>query len=42
MHHDWVSNLKPNAYRPDCFGYGFSKYYRIDVAKRAEYQKKYR
>ncbi|MGD0551353.1 MAG: ABC transporter substrate-binding protein [Sedimentisphaerales bacterium] len=42
MYHDWVSNLKLNAYRPDCFGYGFSKYYRIDVAKRAEYQKKYR
>ena len=42
MYHDWITNLKPNAYRPDGFGYGFSKYYRVDVAKRAEYQKKYR
>jgi ABC-type transport system substrate-binding protein len=42
MYHDWITNLKVNAYRPDCFGYGFSKYYRVDVAKRAEYQKKYR
>jgi ABC-type transport system substrate-binding protein len=42
MYHDWVTNLKPNAYRPDCFGAGFSKYYRIDVVKRAEYQKKYK
>jgi oligopeptide transport system substrate-binding protein len=42
MHHEWVSNLKPNSYRPDCIGYGFSKYYRVDAAKRAEYQKKYK
>jgi ABC-type transport system substrate-binding protein len=42
MYHDWVTNLKVNAYRPDCFGYGFSKYYRLDVAKRDEYHKKYR
>jgi peptide/nickel transport system substrate-binding protein/oligopeptide transport system substrate-binding protein len=42
MYHEWVTNLKPNAYRPDSFGYGFSKYYRVDAAKRIEYQKKYR
>ncbi len=42
MYHDWVCNLKINAYRPDGFGYGFSKYYRINVAKRDEYWKKYR
>lgn len=42
MYHEWVTNLKPNAYRPDCFGYGFSKYYRVDFKKRAEYQKKYK
>jgi ABC-type transport system substrate-binding protein len=42
MYHDWITNLKPNAYKPDCFGFGFSKYYRVDVAKRAEYQKKYK
>jgi oligopeptide transport system substrate-binding protein len=42
MYHDWIYNLKPNAYRPDCFGYGFSKYYRVDAEKRAEYKKKYK
>ncbi len=42
MYHDWVGNFKPNAYRPDSFGYGLSKYYRVDVAKRAAYHKKYK
>lgn len=42
MYHDWISNLKPSAYKPDCCGYGMSKYYRIDVAKRTEYKKKYK
>jgi oligopeptide transport system substrate-binding protein len=42
MHHGWVSNIKLNAYRPDCFGYGLSKYYRVDADKRAEYKKKYK
>ena len=34
LHHDWVHNYKPHA-----FGYGLSKYYRIDKAKRAAYKK---
>jgi len=33
LHHDWVHNYKPHA-----FGYGLSKYRRIDVAKRAAYK----
>jgi ABC-type transport system substrate-binding protein len=40
MTHEWVSNFKPDAYKPDSFGFGLSKYYRIDSAKRAEYKNK--
>ncbi len=32
LHHDWLYNYKPHA-----FGYGLSKYRRIDTAKRATY-----
>ncbi|MCJ7778433.1 MAG: hypothetical protein MUP16_08985 [Sedimentisphaerales bacterium] len=42
MHHEWIGNFKPNAYKPDSFGYGLSKYYRVDAAKRAAYQRKYK
>lgn len=33
LHHDWVHNYKPHA-----FGYGLTKYRRIDTAKRAAYK----
>ncbi len=33
LHHDWVYNYKPHA-----FGYGLSKYRRIDLKKRAAYK----
>jgi hypothetical protein len=36
-----TGNFKPNAYKPDSFGYSLSKYYRVDAAKRAAYQRKY-
>ena len=39
MYHEWVANYKPNAYKPDSFGYGLSKYYRIDMDKRKGYMK---
>ncbi len=42
MYHDWVENYKPNSYWPDSYGYGLSKYYKIDGAKRAAYQRKYK
>jgi len=42
MHHEWIENFKPNAYKPDSFGYGLSRYYRVDCAKRAAYHKKFR
>ena len=42
MHHQWIGNFKPNAYKPDSFGFGLSKYYRVDVAERAAYQRKYK
>lgn len=42
LHHDWVGNLKPNAYKSGTNGYGFSKYYRVDAAKRKTYQEKYK
>ena len=42
MYHNWIGNLKPNAYKPDSFGYGLSKYYKVDTAKRKAYQQKYK
>ena len=42
MHHEWIENFKVDAYKPDSFGYGLSKYYKVDAAKRAAYQKKYK
>ena len=42
MYHEWIGNFKPNAYKPDSFGYGLSKYYKVDAAKRAAYKKKYK
>jgi len=42
MYHDWIGNFKPNAYKPDSFGFGLSKYYRVDAASRAEYRRKYK
>jgi oligopeptide transport system substrate-binding protein len=42
MHHEWIGNFKPNSYKPDSFGYGLSKYYRVDAAKRAAYWRKYK
>jgi ABC-type transport system substrate-binding protein len=39
MYHEWIENFKPNAYKPDSFGYGLSKYYKIDTAKRNAYKK---
>jgi len=42
MYHSWIKNFKPNAYKPDSFGYGLSKYYRVDADERAAYQKKFR
>jgi len=42
MYHEWIENFKANAYKPDSFGYGLSKYYRVDGVKRAAYQRKYK
>jgi len=42
MYHEWIENFKPNAYKPDSFGYGLSKYYKVDAVKRAAYQRKYK
>ncbi len=42
MYHDWIGNLKPNAYFPECSGYGLSKYYRVDTQKRRAYMAKYK
>ncbi len=40
MHHEWIGNFKPNAYKPNSFGYGLSKYYGVNAARRAAYQRK--
>jgi len=37
LYHDWVGNFKANAYKAECMGGGFAKYYRIDTAKRSRY-----
>jgi len=42
MHRKWIKNFKPNAYKAMFFGCGLSKYYRVDAAKRDEYQRKYK
>lgn len=42
MVHDWVGNFKPNAYKADCMGGGFAKYYTIDTEKRERYWKQYK
>ena len=42
MAQEWMGNLKLNAYKPDALGYGFSKYYKTDSAKRKEYKEKYK
>lgn len=42
MYHDWVSNLKPDAYKSETAGFGLSKYYRIDPEKRNAYKAKYK
>lgn len=38
MIHGWICNFKADEYKPDAFGYGLSKYIRIDTAKRAAYK----
>ena len=40
--HDWVGNFKPNAYKADCMGGGFAKYYTIDTEKRRRYWEQYK
>ncbi len=42
LHHDWVENLIPNAYRADTNGMGLTKYYRLDTQKRDAYKKKFK
>jgi len=42
MYHDWIGNLKPDAYHPETNGYGLSKFYRVDVEKRRAYKAKYK
>jgi ABC-type oligopeptide transport system substrate-binding subunit len=42
MCHDWIRNVKPNSYKNEMAGWGMTKYYRIDPAKREAYKKKYR
>ena len=38
IHHQWLENLKPDPYKADTIGFGHLKYYKIDTAKRDEYQ----
>jgi len=38
IRHGWLNNLKPDGYKSDTVGYGYSKYYRIDPKKRQDYR----
>ena len=42
MYHNWVENFKPNAYKPESCGFGLSKYYKVNIAKRAAYHRQYK
>jgi ABC-type transport system substrate-binding protein len=41
LYHEWVGNFKPNAYKAECMGGGFAKYYTLDTEKRRAYWEKY-
>lgn len=41
LYHDWLNNFKANAYKADCIGGGFTKYWKIDPEQRKEYWRKY-
>lgn len=42
MSHEWLGNVKANAYKNEMAGWGMSKYYRISPQKREEYKRKFR
>ncbi|MEN8127352.1 MAG: ABC transporter substrate-binding protein [Planctomycetota bacterium] len=39
LRHDWLENVKLDAYHPDTTGFGYLKYYRVDAEKRKQYRK---
>ena len=42
LYYDWLENFKINAYKSDCLGGGFAKYWKIDKGKREQYWKQYK
>lgn len=42
LYHDWVGNFKPNAYKAECMGGGFAKYYTLDKEKRRAYWERFK
>jgi len=37
-----VGNFKPNAYKAECMGGGFAKYYTLDKEKRRAYWERFK
>ena len=42
LHHEWVKNVVPNAYRADMNGMGLTKFYQLDTDTREHYKKTFR
>ena len=42
LHHDWVENIYPNAYRAEINGLGLTKFFQLDTEKRDAYKKTFR
>lgn len=40
LYHEWLNNFKASAYKADCLGGGYTKYWKIDPEKRREYWRK--
>lgn len=42
LHHEWVGNIIPNAFRADTNGMGLTKFFQLDTEKREAYKQKFR
>lgn len=42
LHHEWLDNIVPNAYRADTNGMGLTKFFQLDSEKRDVYRKTFR
>lgn len=42
LHHDWIENIFPNAYRAEINGLGLTKFFKLNMEKRDAYKKTYK